>query len=146
VSERRFLIPLIVMSISSCEQADRPEEGAPPPPAATAPDPVGAPAPVDARLTDTGLVALVRRGPARRFSVSGETRATEVLQLTLEDGERVLYGPAELEVDEGHFHAEFVSEPSERTQKTVYLSTADGARQWVIQLPPDSVQIRFREP
>jgi hypothetical protein len=137
----------MVMTISSCGEAGRPGEAAQdaaPPPAASVAE--SAPSPVNGMLTDTGLVALVRRGPARRFSVSGETRATRTLQLSLEDGERVLYGPTDLEVEEGHFHMEFVSEPSERTRKTVYLTTADGARQWVIELPADSTQIRFREP
>jgi hypothetical protein len=147
VCDRPILILLIAMTMTSCGDQDRPGEAAQqaaPPPDASAPV-AEAPA-VDAMLSDTGLVAMVRRGPLRRYSISGETRAADALQLTLEDGERVLYGPTELEVQEGHFHLEFVSEPSERTQKTVYLTTGDGARQWVIALPADSVQIRFREP
>jgi hypothetical protein len=146
VAERRLLLGALIVTLTACGDSE-PAPREDPPAGAASVSATPAPAEPEALpLTDSGLVALVRRGAGRRYHVSGETRAAGTLQLTLEDGERVVYGPAELEVEEGRFHIEFVSEPSERTQKTVYLTTADGAKQWVIAIPAESTQIRFREP
>jgi hypothetical protein len=146
VFERRLLLGALIVAMTGCDDPERAPRKAPPAAAASMAPAAVDPAPEAQPLTEGGLVALVRRGAGRRYHVSGETRAAGVLQLTLEDGERVVYGPTELEVEEGRFHIEFVSEPSERTQKTVYLTTADGAKQWEIAIPAESTQVRFREP
>lgn len=146
MSERAArLLALLVIAAGCSEPGERPAaaDDVPVPAAPAVPDP----APVDSAarppLADTALVATVRRGQGRRYSISGETRAAGSLELTLEDGHRVLFGPTPVEVDEGHFHLEFTAEPSDRAGATVFITSPDGARQWVIAVPPDSQQVRF---
>lgn len=120
-------------------EASRP---AAPPPAAS----LQANLPVDTTpapaKVDSGLVAHVQRDAAGNFVVSGSVGIDWTLELSLEDGQRVLYGPTPVDVENGRFQAEFAAEPSDRPM-SLFVTTTDGARQWVIPIPADRMDVRF---
>jgi hypothetical protein len=107
---------------------------APAPPADTAPRPSAPPA--DANLTGT-----VTKLGDRRYTIDGRTRGATTVQLTVEDGHDVLYGPVDVPVTGGSFRAEVTLEPTQRRTVQAYLSDPAGKRQWVVTIPLDSTRV-----
>lgn len=107
---------------------------APTPPADTAARTSATPA--DANLTGT-----VTKLGERRFTIDGRTRGASTVQLTVEDGHDVLYGPVDVPVTGGGFRAEVTLEPTQRRTVYAYLSDPAGKRQWVVTIPLDSARV-----
>ena len=93
-------------------------------------------APVDANLTGT-----VTNLGERRYTIDGRTRGATTVQLTVEDGHDVLYGPVDVPVTGGRFRAEVTLQPTERRTVYAYLSDPAGKRQWVVTIPVDSARV-----
>lgn len=110
---------------------------APMPPADTAAH-TSAP-PADANLTGT-----VTKVGERRYTIDGRTRGATTVQLTVEDGHDVLYGPVDVPVTGGSFRAEVTLEPTQRRTVYAYLSDPAGKRQWVVPIPLDSGRVAIR--
>lgn len=106
----------------------------PPPPSDTATRMSAAPA--DANLTGT-----VTKLGERRYTIDGRTRGATTVQLTVEDGHDVLYGPVDVPVTGGSFRAEVRLEPTQRRTVYAYLSDPAGKRQWVVTIPLDSARV-----
>ena len=77
----------------------------------------------------------------RRFTIDGRTRGAATVQLTVEDGHDVLYGPVDVPVTGGSFRAEVTLEPTQRRTVQAYLSDPAGNRQWVVAIPLDSARV-----
>jgi glucose/arabinose dehydrogenase len=106
----------------------------PPPPADTAPR-------ASSSAADANLTGTVTKQGDRRFSIDGRTRGATTLQLTVEDGHDVLYGPVDVPVTGGGFRAEVTLEPTQRRTVYAYLSDPAGKRQWVVTVPLDSARV-----
>lgn len=124
-------------------------EDAPPPPAAEPVTPSAAEdsgnAAVDtsaaADSAQAGLSVVVeRRGTG--YVMFGRTEA-QALELSVEDGHNVLYGPAELEVRGGAFRAELTLNRTNRETVFAYLAEPSGARQWVVPIPLASDRVTW---
>lgn len=89
-----------------------------------------------------GLAVVVSRRAERSYALWGRTDAA-ALQLSVEDGHNVLYGPAEVEVRGGTFSTEIALEPTDRPTVFAYVTEPDGSRQWVIAIPLDGTRIRW---
>ncbi len=94
---------------------------------------------------DTGLSLVARREGEHGYLVWGSTRAREALDLSVEDGERVLFGPVPLLVHDGRFRADIAVELAGRAA-FLYISSANGARQWRVGLPRWRREVRFGLP
>jgi hypothetical protein len=92
--------------------------------------------PADANLTGT-----VTRLGERRFTIDGRTHGATTVQLTVEDGHDVLYGPVDVPVTGGSFRAEVTLEPTQRRTVQAYLSDPAGKRHWVVTIPLDSARV-----
>jgi len=147
VSERasRLAVAALVLALAACG-GDRPAEGADRPAAPAPSASLQANLPVDttpapARV-DSGLVAHVQRDADGGLVVTGSVGVDWTLELSVEDGRRVLYGPTPVDVENGRFQAEFVAERSDQPALSLYVTTTDGARQWVIPIPADQIDAR----
>lgn len=122
-------------------------DDAPPPPAAEPVTPVAADSatPADssagADSAQAGLVVVVERRGAS-YVMFGRTDA-RALELSVEDGHNVLYGPAELEVRGGAFRTELTLNPTDRETVFAYLAEPSGARQWVVPIPLASDRVTW---
>ncbi len=120
---RRAPLAAALALVAACEPA-------PPPQAGTA-------------AADTGLALVARREGETGYVVWGRTSAVEPLEISVEDGDRVLYGPAPLPVDGGAFRADFAIEPTPKPAVFVYVADAAGRRQWKVEVPRDRPEVRF---
>ncbi|HZG44101.1 MAG TPA: hypothetical protein VEY93_14230 [Longimicrobium sp.] len=109
-------------------------------PAAPAP-PVGTAAPASAPTADANLTGTVTKLGERRYTIDGRTRGASTVQLTVEDGHDVLYGPVDVPVTGGRFRADVTLEPTQRRTVYAYLSEPAGKRQWVVTIPLDSARV-----
>ena len=91
---------------------------------------------------DTGLSLVARREGENGFLVWGTTRVREPLELSVEDGERVLFGPVPLLVHDGRFRTDIAIEPGGRSPY-LYVADARGSREWRIGLPRWRREARF---
>lgn len=89
-----------------------------------------------------GLAVVVERRNARAYVIQGRTDA-RALELSVEDGHNILYGPAEVEVQGGVFRTEITLEPTDRPTVFAYVTSRDGARQWVIPIPLDRERVEW---
>ena len=94
---------------------------------------------------DTGLSLVARREGENGWLVWGATRVREPLELSVEDGERVLFGPVPLLVRDGRFRADIAVEPGARSA-FVYVADARGTREWRVGLPRWRREVRFGAP
>ncbi len=97
-------------------------------------------------VEDTGLSLVARNDGENGYLVWGRTTSPEALELSVEDGDRVLFGPVPLQAREGRFRVDFTVEPSERRVLYLYLSDAGGARQWRVEIPRGRREVRFGPP
>lgn len=138
--------------LAACDRAERPGpassvDTAPPVPAIAARTDSGArPAEFVPAPSDTGMTVVVRRMEAGRYVLAGRTRLADVLQLSVEDGHSVLYGPAEIPVAGGAFTAEARLEATAQRTVFAYLADPGGTRQWVIPIPLDSAVVHWTAP
>jgi hypothetical protein len=73
--------------------------------------------------------------------LEGRTRAASTVQLTVEDGHDVLYGPVDLPVTGGSFGTDLTLEPTDKRTVYAYLSDPAGKNQWVVTIPVDSTRV-----
>lgn len=97
-------------------------------------------------VEDTGLSLVARREGDEGYLVWGRTTSPEALELSVEDGERVLFGPVPLLAREGRFRVDFTVEPTERPVLFLFLSDAGGERQWRVEIPRERREVRFGPP
>ncbi|HEX8671371.1 MAG TPA: hypothetical protein VF710_05755 [Longimicrobium sp.] len=97
-------------------------------------------------VEDTGLSLVARREGDDGYLVWGRTTSPEALELSMEDGERVLFGPVPLLAREGRFRVDFTVEPTERPVLFLFLSDARGERQWRVEIPRGRREVRFGPP
>lgn len=105
----------------------------------TAADSAAAPAPAPsmtggARAASDGAIGVrVEQPRPRELVVYGATTAAvQSLQVSVEDGHRVLFGPMDVPVRGGRFRADFAHEPSDRETVFVYVSDPEGVHQTVV--------------
>jgi hypothetical protein len=132
----RVLPAAVLVALSACRGDG---DDAPPPPAGEPVTPAvsdaadSADAAAVADSAQPGLAVVVeRRGEG--YVIFGRTDAP-ALELSVEDGHNVLYGPAEVPVAGGAFRAEVTLNPTDRETVFVYLAEPSGARQWVVPIP-----------
>ena len=91
---------------------------------------------------DPALSLVVRREGEHSYLIWGRTQLREALELSVEDGERVLFGPVPLMVRDGRFRADIAVEPAGRAA-FLYVATANGAREWRVGLPRWRREVRI---
>lgn len=89
------------------------------------------------------LTGTVQKLGERRYSLSGRVRGSSTVQITVEDGHDVLYGPVDVPVTGGAFRTEVSLEATQARTVQAYLSDPAGTRQWVVPIPLDSAQVRI---
>lgn len=137
------IVPLaLAFGVAACERgadgARRPPAAEPVTPSADSMD--GVPAAADS--AQPGLAVVVSRQGEGRYAMWGRTDAA-ALQLSVEDGHDVLYGPADVEVRGGAFRMDLALEPTDRPTVFAYVTEPDGARQWVIPIPRDGTRVQW---
>jgi hypothetical protein len=131
----------LALAAAACAR-DEPREPPAAPPARE--ERTVAPAPPPA--PDTGISVLVRKTGERAYSLSGRTGAAAALELTVEDGHSVLYGPAEVPVTSQSFRIDLEMEPTSAPTVFAYFSDPRGARQWVVPIPRDVSEVTYGAP
>ncbi|HEY0021520.1 MAG TPA: hypothetical protein VGB24_01380 [Longimicrobium sp.] len=122
-------------AVAAADSAPRDTASPTPPPRVDTGARTSAP-PAGANLTGT-----VTKLGERRYTIDGRTRGAATVQLTVEDGHDVLYGPVDVPVTGGSFRAEVTLEPTQRRTVYAYLSDPAGKRQWVVTIPLDSARV-----
>lgn len=120
--------------------APQPPAAEPVTPAADSGGAAESPQPTDS--AQAGLAVVVNRRGERAYTMWGRTDA-RALELSVEDGHNVLYGPAQIEVRGGAFSTEIALEPTDRPTVFAYVTEPDGARQWVVPIPLESTRVRW---
>jgi hypothetical protein len=137
------VVPLGLLLCAACrgdaDDAPRPPSTEPVTPAAPA-DSGNAPDSAASADSAQGLAVVVERRGEGAYVLFGRTGA-QALELSVEDGHNVLYGPAELEVSGGAFRTEFTMEPTNRPTVFAYIAEPSGARQWVVPIALDSSRV-----
>lgn len=140
-ADRRTALALgAALLLAGCERPSPDASGALPvdtaAPVVAAPD--AAPA-----APDTAFSAVVRRRGPDAFRLEGRA-PVPALELTVEDGHDVLFGPVPLEVAaDGAFATEFETAPTDLAQVVVFLSDPSGARQWTVAVPRGAEEARW---
>ena len=119
---------LSIVSTAACG-GDREADEAQAPPSAAAESASAAPA-----VPDTGLTVQVQWTGDLAYALQG-TAPVPVLQVSVEDGHNVLFGPAEVQVADGRFSIDLEIEPTEMPTVFAYITTPSGDRQWVVPIP-----------
>ncbi|HEX8393119.1 MAG TPA: hypothetical protein VF665_12315 [Longimicrobium sp.] len=146
---RTLSIALAAILLAACDRAKAPDgrsttDSVPPSVNQSAGvDTAIAPPRMSTPVSDTGLTVVVRRVQPGVYTLAGRTRSAEVLQLSVEDGHNVLYGPTEVTVAGGAFTAEARLEPTEARTVFAYLADLEGTRQWVVPIPLDSAAVHW---
>lgn len=142
------IVPLAIVLSAACGddagRAPQPPAAEPAtPPTATAADPGASATPGSAPAdAGPGLAVVVNRTAQRAYTMWGRTDA-QALELSVEDGHNVLYGPARIEVRGGAFSTELALEPTDRPTAFAYLTEPGGARQWVVPIPLDGTRVEW---
>lgn len=128
------------------DEAERPAAPAPVPSAAPAPAPdslpadTAAPVGVAAGEWSDGLTVVFERRGEADYVMYGRTQAPS-LELSVEDGHNVLFGPTQVEVRGGAFRVDVAPEPTGQPASYAYITEPGGSRQWVLPIPRDSVRV-----
>lgn len=128
---RPAALALLAAGLLACEPRGPASE--PAPSGSDAPVQPGAEAgglPVPPAGVPTNLRSLEVRGLGeRRFLVTGAApEGTPTVEITVEDGHNILYGPETVPVEGGRFSVELEVAPSEIQRVYAYLTTPDGAQ------------------
>jgi hypothetical protein len=112
---------------AACERAperapERPAEGAP-----VQSDPALYPVEIE-----PGTALGVRRVGSRQYMLYGSTDRATAVEVTVEDGHNVLFGPATVPVQDSRFRIDFVTAPTDRDHVFLYLTDATGSRLAVV--------------
>jgi hypothetical protein len=137
---RHLFLPLLgagLLLVGACERDPRPDSAPADVPAAE-----GVPAGAGLYPVEIapGVALVVEREGSRQFRFFGTLDRARALELTVEDGHNVLFGPASVPVQDGAFRIDFVMEPTDRDHVFFYLADADGERLAVV--PVDTAQPR----
>ena len=137
------VLPVALVLAAACDR----DPGDPPRPPAAGPvtpasDSGVASASPAADSVQPGLAVVLNRQDNGRFAMWGRTDA-RALQLSVEDGHNVLYGPADVEVRDGTFRTDIALEPTDRPTVFAYVTEPDGARQWVVPIPLDGTRVEW---
>ncbi len=97
-------------------------------------------------VEDTGLSLVARKEGDNGYLVWGRTTSRDALELSVEDGDRVLFGPVPLLAREGRFRVDFTIEPTEHRMLYLFLADAGGAPQWRVEIPRGHREVRFGPP
>ncbi|HYW12947.1 MAG TPA: hypothetical protein VE871_13395 [Longimicrobium sp.] len=143
------ILPLAIVFAAACgdDAADAPRppaaEPVTSPAAAAAADSGGAAAPAStAADSGPGLAVVVNRQAERSYAMWGRTDA-QALELSVEDGHNVLYGPARIQIRGGAFSTELALEPTDRPTVFAYVTEPGGTRQWVVPIPLGSTRVAW---
>ncbi len=90
-----------------------------------------------------GIALRVRKEAEGAYVLHGRTEAVDALEVTVEDGERVLFGPAPVAVTGGGFRTEMRIEPTDSAVVYVYLGDPAGKRQWRVPVPRRMREVAF---
>jgi hypothetical protein len=82
-------------------------------------------------------VRVERTGP-RALRVAGRTTFAPVVQVSVEDGHNILFGPADVPVRDGRFAVDATLEPTERARVFVYVTDPRGMSQTVVAMDRDT--------
>jgi hypothetical protein len=138
-------LPVALVVAAACDgdggDAPRPPAAEPVTPAADSGAHTAAP-PASADSAEAGLAVVVSRRGERAYALWGRTDA-QALELSVEDGHNVLYGPVQVEVRGGVFSTELALEPTTRPTVFAYVTEPGGARQWVVPIPLESTRVEW---
>ena len=94
------------------------------------------PPPDSGRVETDGAIAVeVRRSGPADFSVRGETSSSAQVEISVEDGHRVLFGPATVDVVGGRFRLDLAIEQTSATDVTVFVGDPAGEHQTSLRVP-----------
>jgi len=96
-------------------------------------------APADSAEAGMAVVA-ERRGDG--YVVFGRTDA-QALELSVEDGHNVLFGPAVVELSGGAFRIDVTLDRTDRDTVFAFFSEPGGERQWVVPVPLDGSRVAW---
>lgn len=134
----RFLVvPALVAGFAACADGDGRSSGSD---AASVVDTVAAvpAAPPSSSAAPAGesdgvIGVRVEQPRPRELTVHGATASADsVVQVSVEDGHRILFGPADVAVRDGRFRIDFAHEPSDRPAVFVYVGDPAGRHQTVV--------------
>lgn len=127
---RAALLALLLATPLGCgERAPRADDDA-----AAAP-PAGTPAAEDSLYpaeVEPGIALAVRKLGSRTYMLYGRTDRAALLELSVEDGHNVLFGPEVVPVENERFRIDLVTEPSDRSHVFFYIATREGERLAVV--------------
>jgi hypothetical protein len=129
------------------EQAENVDQAPAAPPAdfavpAPRTDPLVADTGVSANPADSVLsIEFERRGEGT-YAVTGRTSAS-VLEVSVEDGHNVLYGPERVTVNGGAFRTEVAIAATSRPTVYAYVTEPGGSRQWVVPIPLNQPRVSW---
>ena len=89
---------------------------------------------------------VIRKTGEREYLLYGSTSRAEQLQLTVEDGHNILFGPAPVPVSSQRFRIDFHMDETDLGQAFVYLSDGDGRRLAVVPVDLSRELITAGEP
>ena len=89
---------------------------------------------------------VIRKTGEREYLLYGNTSQAQRLQLTVEDGHNILFGPAPVPVISQRFRIDFRMDETDLGQAFVYLSNNDGHRLAVVQVDLSRELITAGEP
>jgi hypothetical protein len=141
---RALLVALVAAAACDGEAGDapRPPAAEPVTPAADSGRASTAAPSASADSAEAGLAVVVNRRGERAYTLWGRTDA-QALELSVEDGHNVLYGPVQVEVRGGVFSTELALEPTTRPTVFAYVTEPGGARQWVVPIPLESTRVEW---
>jgi hypothetical protein len=109
---------------------------------ATRTDPLVADTGVSANPADSVLsIEFERRGEGT-YAVTGRTSAS-TLEVSVEDGHNVLYGPERVAVSGGAFRTEVAIAATSRPTVYAYITEPGGSRQWVVPIPLNQPRVSW---
>jgi hypothetical protein len=137
-------VPLGLLLCAACrgdaDDAPRPPAAEPVTPAAPADSGSAPDSAASADSAQAGLAVVVERRGEGVYVLFGRTEA-QALELSVEDGHNVLYGPTELQVSGGAFRTGLTLAPTNRPTVFAYIAEPSGARQWVVPIPLDGSRV-----
>jgi hypothetical protein len=136
------VLPAALLLAAACgdESGDAPEPPAAEPVTPAAADSPAASTAAPADSAAAGLAVVINRQDERAYVLWGRTDAL-ALELSVEDGHNVLYGPVSIEVRGGAFSTELTLEPTNRPTVFAYVTEPGGARQWVVPISLDATRV-----
>lgn len=138
-----LLLALVV--VGACGDR-RPESDRPADPVAGVADTATPDAEPDLHEIEPGVSVTIRRLGEWRYLLTGHIDRVPALELTVEDGHNILFGPEHLPVTDGRFRMEFVMDSTDLPQAIALLHGTDGRRLAVIRIDFDREVIVAGEP